>query len=99
MIVISGVILVDDSTRQQVLECLSTLKEKSCQDKGVAAYRFGIDIDNPNEIHVYEEWESTDDLKAHGKQPHMDAFRKLRQELEIQTTGFSRWRAETLGEF
>lgn len=100
MIVISGIIIVSDETREECLESLRELKNVSlAEDEGVVAYRVGMDIENPNEIHIYEEWESTETLKAHGQKPHMDAFREFRRKHRLQTSGFSRWRAEELGEF
>lgn len=100
MIVISGIILVSDSVRDECLACLSELRKVSlAEDDGIVTYRVGLDIDNPNAIHIYEEWESTEALKAHAQKSHMDAFRELRKKHSLQTSGFSRWRAEELGEF
>ena len=100
MIVISGIVSTSDSTRVEVLAFMKTLRDETIMlDRGVVTYRFGVDIDNPNEIHVYEEWESVEALKEHGQKPHSTAFRELRAKLGFSTIGFSRWRAEELGEF
>ena len=100
MIVISGIISVTDESRDDAVACLSNLKKTTLAgDEGVAAYRFGFDIENPNDIHVYEEWESIATLKTHLQKPHMEEFRQLRKKHNLATTGFSRWRAEELGEF
>lgn len=100
VIVVSGVIIVSDETRDECLACLRELRMVTlAEDDGVVAYRVAINIENPNEIHVYEEWESTELLKVHGSKPHMDAFRELRKKHGLKTSGFSRWRAEELGEF
>ena len=100
MVVISGIIIVTDETRDECLACLSELRKVSLsEDEGIVAYRVAVDFDDPNAIHIYEEWVSTDALKAHAQKPHMDAFRELRKNYGLQTSGFSRWRAEELGEF
>ncbi len=100
MIVIAGTIIVSDETRAEVVACLAEMRKATLEhDAGVVAYRFAADLANPNLIHVYEEWESTALLKDHMQKPHMDAFRDLRNRLDIQTEGFSRWRAEELGQF
>lgn len=100
MIVLAGTIVVTDDQKKEVLECLQRLKKLTLElDDGVVAYRYGLAIDNPNEIQIYEEWTSTETLKAHCQQPHMDEFRELRARLNIQSSGFSRWRCEELGEF
>ena len=100
MIVISGIISVTDESRDDVVACLTDLKKTTLAgDEGVVAYRFGFDIEKPNDIHVYEEWESIATLKTHLQKPHMEEFRQLRKKHNLATTGFSRWRAEELGEF
>jgi quinol monooxygenase YgiN len=100
VIVISGIVTISDSNRHEVVEFMKKLRDETIKlDRGVVAYRFGIDIDNANEIHVYEEWESVEALKEHGQKPHSDAFRALRSKLGFSTSGFSRWQAEELGEF
>ena len=100
MIVISGILIVTDQTRGDALTFLKQLQRETCaNDAGVVAYRIGVDIENPNEIHIYEEWENVESLKAHSQQPHMKAFRELRNRLGLETAGFSRWRAEELGQF
>ena len=48
---------------------------------------------------VYEEWESTEALKSHMQKQHMDEFRNLKIKLQLKTSGFSRWRADELGQF
>lgn len=100
MIVIAGTITAKDEVLQQLLDCLRELKRQTLEhDEGVIAYRFSVDIDNANSIHVYEEWDTTEALKAHMGKPHMDVFRKFREESGFETSGFSRWRAEELGQF
>jgi len=100
MIVIAGTIRIPAQHRQQVLETLLRLQKNTLQhDQGVVAYRLGIDLQQDDLLHIYEEWESTDSLKAHAAKPHMDEFRSLKNELQLETSGFSRWRANELGQF
>ncbi len=100
MIVIAGTIRIPNEHRAQILECLVRLQKNTLQhDDGVAAFRFGIDVQQDDLLHVYEEWESTETLKSHMQKSHMDEFRNLKNELQLETSSFSRWRADELGQF
>ncbi|MFK7802499.1 MAG: putative quinol monooxygenase [Anaerolineae bacterium] len=100
MIVLGGTLKIKDDGRDEVLNALSVLKKATWDnDAGVVAYHFSIDLDDPNLIHVYEEWESTDLLKEHGQKPHMTVFRDMRKEYGVEVVTFSRWRAEELGQY
>jgi quinol monooxygenase YgiN len=100
MIVIAGMIRIPAERRQEIFDCLARLRQNSLEhDEGLAAYRFGIDLEQEDLLHVYEEWESTEALKAHMQKPHMDEFRNLKNKLKLETSGFSRWRAAELGQF
>jgi len=100
MIVIAGTIWIPAEHREKILNCLVRLRKNSLQhDEGIAAFRFGIDLEQDDLLHVYEEWESTEALKDHMQKQHMDEFRNLKNELQLETDGFSRWRADELGQF
>ena len=100
MIVIAGTIEIPAEHREQVLDCLLRLQKNSLQhDEGVAAFRFGIDLEQQDLLHVYEEWESIEALKIHMQKQHMDEFRNLKNQLQLKTSGVSRWRADELGQF
>ena len=100
MIVIAGTIHLPTQHRQQVLETLLRMQQNTLEhDAGVVTYRLGVDLQQDDLVHIYEEWVSTDLLKAHLQKPHMEEFRRLRNELQLETSGFSRWRAEELGQF
>lgn len=100
MIVIAGTIRIPTEHREQILDCLVRLRKNSFEhDQGIAAFRFGVDLEHEDLLHVYEEWESTEVLKAHMQKPHMDEFRDLKNKLQLETSSFSRWRADELGQF
>jgi quinol monooxygenase YgiN len=99
MIVLAGTMRILSEDRAMVLKTMEELQDKSLSDKGVVAYHFSIDLKDENLIHVYEEWDSTANLKVHGQQEHMDPFRALRHDKKIEIVRFSRWRAEELGEY
>lgn len=100
MIVIAATIRIPAEHRTEILDCLIRLRKNSLKhDDGVAAFRFGIDVEQDDLLHVYEEWESTEALKSHMQKQHMDEFRNLKNKLQLETSSFSRWRADELGQF
>ncbi len=100
MIVLGGTLRIPAEGRDEILQALKTLKKATwANDVGVVAYHFSIDLDDENLIHVYEEWKTVEDLKAHGQKPHMVPFRALREEKGVEVVTFSRWRAEELGRY
>ena len=100
MIVLGGTLKILDPNRDAVLQAFNTLQELSrADDLGLVVYHFSVDLNDENLIHVYEEWENVESLKAHGQKEHMDPFRALREEKRIEVVRFSRWRAEDLGQF
>lgn len=100
MIVLAGSIRISTEEREKVLQALHTLQDKTlANDAGAMAYHFSIDLKDENLVHVYEEWDSVENLKAHGQKEHMNPFRELRNDKLIEVLRFSRWRAEELGQY
>ncbi|MEM8857837.1 MAG: antibiotic biosynthesis monooxygenase [Chloroflexota bacterium] len=100
MIVLAGTLRIPAEGREEILQALHTLQDATWEnDDGVVAYHFSIDLKDENLIHVYEEWDSIPNLKAHGQKEHMNPFRALRTEKGVEVVRFSRWRAEELGKY
>jgi quinol monooxygenase YgiN len=43
-------------------------------EPGCAAYDYGVDLTDPNLLHVAEEWSGEDAVDAHMQSPHMGAL-------------------------
>ena len=100
MIVLAGSLKILCEERKDILQTLRELQDATwANDTGVVAYHFSIDLKDEKIVHVYEEWDSTESLKAHGQKEHMAPFRALRSEKRIEVLRFFNWRAEELGEF
>ncbi|NVN87611.1 MAG: antibiotic biosynthesis monooxygenase [Rhodopseudomonas sp.] len=59
---------------------------KTRQEKGCVAYENHSSILDPNLFVVVERWDSRDDLNAHGKAPHMKAWREYSAPLKVSPT-------------
>ena len=101
MIVLAGTFrILEVQKRAGILQTLRTLQNKTwADDPGVVTYHFSLDLVDENLFHVYEEWDGTENLKAHGQKDHMNPFRALRNDKLVEVVRFGRWRAEELGQF
>ena len=52
-------------------------------EKGCILYAWAEDLVEPGLIRIVERWEDWASLDAHGKAPHMDAWRALLADVEI----------------
>jgi quinol monooxygenase YgiN len=63
-------------------ECtVETLKEKGC-----IAYEGHVSVGDPNKYVVVERWETREDLNAHGRAPHIKAWRDYSTPLRASPT-------------
>ena len=53
------------------------------KEKGCIAYEGHTSIHDPNVYVVVERWEARDDLNAHGRAPHMKAWREYSTPLRV----------------
>ena len=63
-------------------ECIATTR----QEKGCIAYDSHASINDENLFVVVERWESREDLNAHGRAPHMKAWRDYSAPLKAAPT-------------
>jgi quinol monooxygenase YgiN len=75
MIVIAGSVAVRPERREEALRVARTMAAATRQEPGCVTYRFSIDVDDPNTMLLFEEWETEEALGRHFQTPHMDAFR------------------------
>lgn len=74
MIVISARMSVRPDQRQRAIDSALTMAAASEAESGCQAYRFGADLSDPNQFHLFECWDSAEVLEAHFSSPHMAAF-------------------------
>ena len=77
MIIIAGTISVKPETREAAIEACLTMQKATQQEEGCISYRFHADLEDPNTLFLFEEWESQEHLSAHFKAEHMKAYRAV----------------------
>lgn len=74
MIVIAGTARVQSEHREQAHAAARTMAAASRAEPGCRQYRFSVDLDDPDVVHVFEEWDSAEALEVHFATPHMAEF-------------------------
>ena len=74
MIVIAGTAHVQEAHREAAIEAARVMVAASRAEQGCRQYRFSVDLDDANVVHVFEEWDSAEALEVHFATPHMAEF-------------------------
>lgn len=74
MIVVSGGVKLQAGRREQAAEVVRRVVEPTRDEHGCISYTFFTGIEDPDYLHVFEEWESEAALDAHLRTPHVVAF-------------------------
>jgi len=84
MLVIAARALVDPADLEKAMDAGRIMAEKSQAEPGCITYCFSQDLNNPNLIRIFEEWESQEDLDKHFQMPHMAEFQATLQTLNVK---------------
>jgi quinol monooxygenase YgiN len=76
-VVIAGTVAVRPERREEAIRAARAMVEATRAEPGCSAYRFSIDLVDPNTVHIFEEWESEDALARHFATPHMARFQEV----------------------
>lgn len=83
MIVVSGTFRLGASSVDAAKAAMIDMVAETLKEEGCITYHFYQSIEEPTVIRVFEEWETTDHLKAHGASDHMKVFRAKLADLEM----------------
>ena len=76
MIVIAGSVAARPERREEAIRVARTMAAATRAEAGCVTYRFSADLDDPNTLLIFEEWESEEALARHFQTPHVAAFRQ-----------------------
>jgi quinol monooxygenase YgiN len=74
MIVVAGTALLLPGNRARADELIREIVAKTRPVKGCRSYTFYISLEDENRLHVFEEWETEEDLNAHLAAHHTQEF-------------------------
>ncbi len=96
MLVIAGTIQIDPSKVSEATPASLEVMEATRAESGCISYSFSADLGKPGLIHVFEEWQSQDDLDAHFKTPHMAKFQQAMAGFGIQGMKVQRYEVSSV---
>jgi quinol monooxygenase YgiN len=76
MIVIAGSVAIRPERRDDAIRAARTMAAATRGEAGCITYRFSVDVDDPNTMLLFEEWETEEALGRHFQTRHMEAFRE-----------------------
>lgn len=74
MVIIAGTARIRPEARDDLLDAARRMIAASRAEPGCTAYRYAFDIDDPDLIHFFEEWQDQAAVDAHFATPHMAEF-------------------------
>lgn len=76
MIVIHATVPIAPESREEALELISDLVAETQKEDGVVDYRAAADVDDPNLIRFFEQYEDEEAFGAHAQSDHFQEFQK-----------------------
>ncbi|MBC8103151.1 MAG: antibiotic biosynthesis monooxygenase [Cytophagales bacterium] len=80
MLIVAGLIHVKPEAHAVAVEAMSEVMAETRKEAGCISYTFSPDFTDPGLFHLFEEWESQEQLSAHFEAPHIAAFRRRQPE-------------------
>jgi quinol monooxygenase YgiN len=74
MLIVSGIISVDPSDHDAMVELIGPLVEDTLAEEGNVTYGFWASPSEPGVFRVYEEWSDEESMGTHMATEHMAAF-------------------------
>ena len=88
MIIVSGTLRLRPESVAALRAIAEVTLRETRKEEGCILYSFAEDLLEPGLIRIYEEWETMEALDAHGRTPHIEAWR----EAHPNQTFVSPWR-------
>ena len=83
MLVIAGTIRVPPENLPELLPHMLVVLEASRAEDGCIVYSYAEDVEEPGLIRIFEAWRDREALGAHGKAPHLAAWREAGKQLGV----------------
>jgi quinol monooxygenase YgiN len=74
MVIVAGRVPVRAERRAEAVAAAVKMARATQAESGCRSYTFSSDLEDPNLILIFEEWESEAALAAHFQTPHMAEF-------------------------
>jgi quinol monooxygenase YgiN len=97
VLIIAGSFRIDPAKRDAAVAAAREMMTETLKEKGCHSYCFSADLSDPTLVHLFERWESDDDLRAHFKTPHMTRFQTAFIGLAPEVIGIQKYEISKMG--
>jgi len=97
VLIIAGSFQIDPKTREATLAAAKEMMAETLKEKGCHAYCFSSDLSDPSVMHLFERWESENDLRAHFTTPHMARFQEALAKLAPKVIEIQKYEISSVG--
>ena len=84
MVVVAGVMVLRAGTFGELRPAMLAMLAASREEAGCRTYSYGVDVEDPEVIRIYEEWESREHFAAHVATAHFREWRRRVGEVGIE---------------
>lgn len=98
MIVLHAVFPLDPDTRDEALDMIAELAEKSRAEPGMIDYRPAVDVEDPNVVRFFERYEDEAAFEAHSQTDHFQEFEAALPDLLAGEPEVTRFEVESADE-
>ena len=96
MIIVTGQVRFADGEIQRLSSAFRTNIQATRAEAGCARYAYGVDVADPNLLHVVEEWSDDAAVTAHMNAPHMAELMSALGTAKIEAISINAYEAHFL---
>ncbi|MCB1502939.1 MAG: antibiotic biosynthesis monooxygenase [Bauldia sp.] len=85
MILVTGYFRIAPEAVDALRPHMKAVIEATRREDGCILYAFAEDVIEPGTIRIVERWRDWPSLEAHGKSPHIAAWRVARQDIVVES--------------
>ena len=93
MIVVTGTARFGEGEIPRLKQAMAETVAATGAEDGCDHYAYGVDISDPNLLHISERWRDEAALEAHMQAPHMATFMAVLGEAKIEALSVRMYRA------
>jgi quinol monooxygenase YgiN len=83
VIIVTGHVRLAPENMERARPHMRKVLEATREEPGCLVYAYGEDVLDPGLVRIVERWRDWPSLEAHGKTPHIDAWRAALKEIGV----------------
>ena len=96
MIIVTGQVRFADGEIERLTPAFGVNIQATRAEPGCARYAYGVDVADPNLLHVVEEWSDEEAVNAHMNAPHMAELMTALGSAKIEAISINAYEAHFL---